>query len=138
MDIRLDLRDVKIDRDKLASEVTPKLVRVHSGITRRVKERAIVNAPNDTGALDRSIREDAQVVTPLRVSGGVTAHARHAIFVHEGTRPHVIRTDPENPMVFRIGGMKVFTEVVHSPGQRPNPFLRRALNEVAATIGVGR
>lgn len=132
MTFQVELRDVDIDEGKLAAEVTPRLVRLHSRMTREIAALAVVYAPQDTGELDRSIREDHQAVTPLRVSGGVTAHAGHAVFVHEGTRPHVIHAEGGSPMAFRIGGMKVFAETVHSPGQRPNPFLSRALHEVAA------
>lgn len=132
--IRLELRDIDIDRESLAREVTPRLVRVHSRMTRRIADLAVVYAPNDTGELDRSIREDAPTVLPLRVSGGVTAHARHAIYVHEGTRPHVIHADGDGPMVFRVGGQKVFADTVHSPGQRANPFLRRAMQTVSAAF----
>lgn len=138
MDIHLELDDVSINEEALAAEMTPRLVRLHSRMTREISDLAVVYAPQDTGELDRSIREDPQEVLPMRVSGGVTAHARHAIYVHEGTRPHVIRTDPDHPMVFRIGGRKVFTDLVNSPGQRANPFLRRALDEVAIrTIETG-
>lgn len=134
MHLQVELREIEIDQDRLTSEVTPKLVRLHSQMTRRIASLAVAYAPQDTGELDRSIREDAQLVTPMRVSGGVTAHARHAIYVHEGTRPHVIHADSDNPMVFRIGGRKVFAETVHSPGNRANPFLRRAMEEVAAAV----
>lgn len=138
MDVHLELRDVSVNEEALAAEMTPRLVRLHSRMTREIADLAVVYAPNDTGELDRSIREDAQMVMPMRVTGGVTAHARHAIYVHEGTRPHVIHTDKDHPMVFRIGGMKIFAETVRSPGQRPNPFLRRAMQEVAAkTVETG-
>lgn len=124
----LEFQGVDIDRAALAAEVTPMLVRVHSQTTRRIRVLAVGFAPQDTGELDRSIREDPQVIMPMRVSGGVTAHARHAIFVHEGTRAHTIEVDEDSPMVFMAGGQKVFASVVHVPAHPPNPFLKRALD----------
>lgn len=55
--------------------------------------------------------------------------------VNDGTRPHVIRPRAKQVLRFQVGGRTVFAKVVNHPGTKPNPFLDRALREVAAARG---
>jgi len=52
--------------------------------------------------------------------------APHALFVHWGTRAHVIR--PRNKKVLRwpVGGRFAFAKEVHHPGTRPDTWMVRA------------
>lgn len=53
-----------------------------------------------------------------------------AVFVHEGTQPHIIRARNAPLLVFfwkRVGRVVSFRQVNH-PGNQPNRFLLRALN----------
>jgi len=53
-----------------------------------------------------------------------------AIFVVKGTKPHLIRPKKKGGvLVFNSKGVKVFTKLVHHPGQKPNNFMTRALRE---------
>lgn len=86
-------------------------------------------APTRTHSLQRSISADY-------LGGGhwtISASSPHAKFVHEGTRPHLIRVRPgKGSMRFqwqRVGGV-VFPVVVKHPGTAPNPFLTRAMHSV--------
>lgn len=55
--------------------------------------------------------------------------------MNDGTRPHIIRPKNKQVLRFRVGGQVVFAKVVHHPGTRAQPFLDRALREVAAQRG---
>lgn len=62
------------------------------------------------------------------VEGIVGAKAKYALFVHDGTRPHVILPRHAKMLAFKgRSGKMVFAMKVHHPGTLPNPFLERAL-----------
>lgn len=65
----------------------------------------------------------------------VGSDLEYAGFVNDGTRPHVIRPRRAKALRFTVGGRVVFAKVVNHPGQRAQPFLDRALREVAAQRG---
>lgn len=57
---------------------------------------------------------------------------RYAAAHHEGAKPHVIVPRPGNPigrLVFKVGERTVFAKKVNHPGNRPNPYLTRWLQE---------
>lgn len=134
MELEVTLESVEIDETKLSEVLTPRLVRVHSRLQRKIAVSAARRAPRRTGELKASIRPDGQEVAPLFVSGKVTAHARHAVFIHEGTRPHLIHARGKGPMVFKSKGRLRFAYVVRHPGNKGNPFLLRAAEIEAASI----
>ena len=65
----------------------------------------------------------------------VGSDLEYAGFVNDGTAPHIIRPRRAQALRFVVGGRVVFAKVVHHPGTRGNPFLDRALREVAAQRG---
>lgn len=65
----------------------------------------------------------------------VVTNVEYAPYVHDGTRPHVIRPRRRQALRFRVGGMTVFAKVVNHPGNRARPFFDRALIEVARARG---
>lgn len=76
-----------LDQQALGAQVGPLLVREAARLTRRIAAQARLNAPVKTGFLARSIEEDPIVlVGAFRVESGVTAKAKYAKFVHDGTR----------------------------------------------------
>ncbi len=80
-------------------------------------------APKRTGRLAESIEFHLDGHTLI-----VAAHTPYAAYVELGTRPHVIM--PRNALALRWydgGGFPVFARIVHHPGTRPEPYLRRAL-----------
>lgn len=75
-----------------------------------------------SGKLARSIR--------LRTGGTsftLRAGARHARFVHNGTRAHIIRAAQGERLAFRVAGQWAFAREVRHPGTAPRPFLRDAV-----------
>lgn len=97
-------------------------------IIRLVAADARTNAPVDTGRMAQAIKEDPIVSEgPFRVIGGVTSHAPYSAFVHQGTRPHVIRPRNASALRFEMGGRRVFAASVNHPGTRPRPFLTNAV-----------
>lgn len=124
-----------IDRGKLAAEVQPQLFRAAASITRRIAAQARQDVPVRTGNLGRSIEEDAVVATsPLKVRTGVTAKANYAVYVHEGTAPHIIRARNARALAFTVDGRQVFAKYVRHPGTSANPFLRQAAELVIASL----
>lgn len=102
--------------------------------SRQVLNRARLLTPVDTGRLRASLR------STLNLGGDnpsfrVSTNVEYAPYVHDGTRPHIIRPRRRQALRFRVGGMTVFAKVVHHPGTRARPFLDRALIEVARARG---
>ncbi len=92
----------------------------------RVESRAKQLAPVDTGRLRSSITWRITLG-----AGGLNAivgtNVAYAVFVHEGTRPHVIRG---NPWLYWKGAAHPVRQVNH-PGTRANRFLVNALPAAA-------
>lgn len=53
----------------------------------------------------------------------------NTLFVHNGTRKHVIRPRRKDYLRFTVGGRVVYAKIVHHPGYRGDPFLTRALRD---------
>lgn len=62
--------------------------------------------------------------------------AKHAIFVNDGTRPHVIEARRAKMLRFEIGGQTIFRRRVNHPGTKPRPFaaMARAAGEAVTQI----
>jgi hypothetical protein len=60
-------------------------------------------------------------------------HSSYSLVVHQGSRPHLIQAKPGGVLAFPIGGQTVFATSVHHPGTAPRPFLRLALEQLAAS-----
>jgi hypothetical protein len=82
---------------------------------------AFWEAPVLTGYLASTVYKE---VSPNE--GKVGAAASYAPDVELGTAPHEIRPANGKFLAFQIAGKMVFTPVVHHPGTKANPFLRRA------------
>jgi hypothetical protein len=62
--------------------------------------------------------------------GTITVRHPAALFVVNGTRPHIIRPRrPEGVLRFTVNGRVVYARYVNHPGTRPNRFLLEALRE---------
>ena len=91
---------------------------------RIVQLAAIRDCPKRTGALSESIRMRwAPTLTGQMVT--VSAHKPYAVFVHEGTKAHVITGNPT--LAFMWHGEMAFFASVNHPGTRPNKFLSKQL-----------
>lgn len=104
-------------------------------LSRRVAETARAEAPARTGFLRNSIRPAPATIVGNKIVGGVEAHAEYGIFVHQGTKPHMIYPRKAKALRFTIGGRTVYAKSVRHPGTRPQPFLLTALNKEAPRLG---
>lgn len=126
--IRLDRADLRrVIRDASARELRT--------AGRQVVNRAKVLAPVDTGRLRASIEGQLNRTWTLRPRFTVGSNVEYAPYVHDGTRPHVIRPRNAQALRFQVGGRVVYARVVNHPGTRARPFLDRALAEVTASRG---
>ncbi len=118
--------NVQIDPSRIA-----RLVRLPGGIVDRdlrrradlVASRARQSAP---GSMKNAISVDLVGSGRQRRAEVVLNHPA-AVFVVHGTQPHVIRPRRARALRFTSGGRVVFASRVNHPGNRPNPFLLRAL-----------
>lgn len=65
---------------------------------------------------------DATGVSVTLGYGG--AASAYAAFVHEGTRPHIIRPRYAKVLHFFVKGQEVFTTIVRHPGTKPTKYLQ--------------
>lgn len=112
-----------------------------------VVNRAKVLCPVDTGRLRALIRGQAQRTWTLRPQFVVGSDVDYAEYVHDGTRPHIIKPKRAHTLRrsnrgvvkpalrFVVNGQVVYARVVNHPGTRAKPFLDRALREVTAGRG---
>jgi HK97 gp10 family phage protein len=87
------------------------------------KKEAPVNKQPSGGNLRQSIRSGVSGLG----SGFVIVNAQYGLYVHEGTRPHVIRIVNKRVLANKRTGQFFGTKVNH-PGTRANPFLQRAVD----------
>ncbi len=80
----------------------------------------------DTIAATKPVADGAGVVCYVR------ATAPHALFVHEGTRPHDIVPRNARVLAFKVGGEQVFATRVRHPGTKGKKYLTDQLH-LAAT-----
>lgn len=97
--------------------------------------RAKILCPVDTGRLRASIQGELRRNILLRPRFEIGSNVEYAAMVNDGTRPHLIRPRYARALRFVVGGQVVYARVVHHPGTRAQPFLDRALREVAAPRG---
>jgi len=85
--------------------------------------------PERSGALKRG--NQSEVIMSGNY-GRVYNQVPHAIYVHQGTKAHVIRPKGGGVLAFMVGGKMVFTKRVNHPGTKANPFYERALQQSEA------
>lgn len=97
-------------------------------LAERIHELAFQGADKHTktGALIRSLGHG-----PKRIPGGwEIGHdlqaAKHALFVHWGSKPHVIKPKKRKSLRFAAGNGFIFARFVHHPGYKGDPYLTRA------------
>lgn len=93
-------------------------------IERNTKREAPVNKGSGGGTLRQSIRSSMRG----KAVGEVTVDAMYAVFVHEGTRPHII-TPTRMKALANVREGKFFGRLVRHPGTAANPFLERAVQK---------
>lgn len=129
------MASVRLDRADLRRAIRGASRRELREASRLVVNRAKILAPVDTGRLRASIRADPPRLLTLRPSVKVGTDVEYASWVHDGTRPHVIRPRRAQVLRFEVGGRVAYARVVNHPGTRARPFLDHALREVAVPRG---
>lgn len=95
-----------------------------------IRPMMVRNAPVDTSKLRQNINAKAS-----GLEGTVGPNMRvtpYAWFVHEGTRPHIIRVKRAKVLASKKG--IIFGPVVHHPGTKPNPFVERTADEAKEPV----
>lgn len=87
-----------------------------------VEREAKNNCPVDTGALRRSITSDVEGTT-----GEVYSPLDYSVWVHQGTRLFAVNGDGRKDVPWHYQDEEGNWH--STSGQRPNPFLERALDE---------
>lgn len=82
-----------------------------------------------TGETVLNIRVRGPIVGRNGPEVEVVSDTDHALYVHEGTIPHIIRPRNAEKLIFfsRKTGMVMFKDKVFHPGTKANPFLVKAL-----------
>lgn len=119
---------------RVAAIIRPDVERSMETKVRRITSAARRLAPKRTGRLRASIRMDRRSAGGQYAAQGtpiaayeVSANTPYAGYVHEGTRPHIIRVKRATVLT---DGKNFFGPIVRHPGTKPNPFLTRAIEEV--------
>ena len=102
-----------------------------------VAGKADEDVPVDHGVLKQSQVKTPVIVTGQSVSGGVEYRTEYAMYVHDGTQPHVIRPGKKSVLrwVPKGGGAPVFSSSARHPGTKAQPWLRDALRDRASKFG---
>ncbi len=98
-----------------------------------IRNQALKEAPvgqQGGGNLRQNIRP-VRMITKLL--GEVLSAAGYSVYVHEGTRPHIIRVVNKKVLANKRTG-EFFGEVVNHPGTKPNPFITRAMEKSKAKV----
>ncbi|MFZ2152288.1 MAG: HK97-gp10 family putative phage morphogenesis protein [Minisyncoccia bacterium] len=136
MNIEINVDSLK--RLHSALQVAP--VKVVEGVSLVIKKSLIVlqsnaikEAPVNKQAGGGNLRQSikSRMVSSLR--GEVWPTALYALFVEAGTRPHIIRAVNKGGLANKRTG-EFFGKVVHHPGTRANPFLKRAVEKSKTRI----
>ena len=110
--------------DKVLPELKQKLIECLADVA---YSSAFYEAPWRTGHLAQSLIKQVEQFTAT-----VSPMASYAVFIEEGTRPHEIRPVRARALCFEsASGGLVFSQLVHHPGTKANPFMRRAADETA-------
>jgi hypothetical protein len=134
--LRLRRLTVKIDRPAATAEAKRVTSRVVLNTTRKINNQATINCPVDTGNL-RAHHRMRTSETQTKLKGEVFNDANYAASIHNGSRAHVIAARRRKALAFDggdWGGIVVVRSVRH-PGTRPQPWLAKAAEQVAAAEG---
>lgn len=115
--------------DKLDTDLKKDLLRE---VTNKIGEKTKDNASKHTvtGEMEKSVfwRFNDNTAT-------IGATAPHAVFIHFGTKPHIIEPNKKKTLAFvGKGGSFVFTKKVYHRGYKGDPFLYNAVNDVFKDI----
>lgn len=127
---------LRINRPKLQGVGMDEARKRVNRVVRRTFTRSQILVPVDNGPLRASgglvLGQDRGAL----VVGSVSYTAEYAAAVHEGRRALTIRAKGNGRLKFTgRDGRTVFVKSVHQPARKGRPYLRQALQEVAAQEG---
>ena len=108
---------------KMATELSRAVGRIILRIESDAKREAPVGKRSG-GSLRQSISSKMLGIA----KGQVRVGSGYGIFVHEGTRPHIIRIRNKKVLADRRSN-RIFGKIVQHPGTKANPFLKRAVDK---------
>lgn len=97
-----------------------------------IQSNALKEAPVNKSYGGGNLRQNIRAAVS-GISGTVTSYAPYSIFVHEGTRPHIIVPVNKKVLANKRTG-QFFGRLVHHPGTKPNQFFIRAIQRSAQSI----
>lgn len=86
-----------------------------------------IRSPKDHGKLQGSWRSKKESNLAYMVYTAV----KYALFLHKGTKPHVIR--PKTKKALKVSRYGIFKKVNH-PGTKPNPFIKQSIDDTAKRV----
>lgn len=90
-------------------------------------DRIVNNTEVNGGNLQADIKVWKDNISNLEIEVGNSKLTPYAIFVHEGTRPHIIRPKNKKGLANKKTGA-FFGKEVHHPGTKANPYLQNAVD----------
>ncbi len=124
IEVEVSTRGVEFDEvaSRLSKDLRQKLIERLADIA---YASAFYGAPWRTGKLAGSILKQVGDNEAC-----IQALAPYAVFVVNGTAPHLIRPVNASCLAFEArSGEFVFTRLVQHPGTKPNPFMQRAAED---------
>ncbi len=109
---------------RMTTELNKAINRIVLKVERDAKRNAPVNKRGGGGNLRQSIKSSMIGIARGKVEVG----ADYGVYVHEGTRPHIIRVRQRKVLADKRQG-KIFGKVVQHPGTKANPFLQKAVDQ---------
>lgn len=91
------------------------------------KAHDAIDKHTKTGALRQSLYNRA--IPGGREVGNDPKRAPHALFVHWGSKPHIIKPKNKKALRWSAGGQFVFSKIVHHPGYKGDPYLVNAARD---------
>jgi hypothetical protein len=130
IDIRLP--DIDAIRRTMLRMVPDLSREVTAATAQQIYEQARAGADRHTktGALVRSLKIKKTEGGRYAVEHDLQM-APHALFVHWGTKPHIIKPKTKKALRWAGPGGFVFAKIVHHPGYKGDPYLVRARTAIA-------
>lgn len=126
---------IKVDKGLVKEVGRENATRLLIKAQRSIYNQAVTNSPVDTGHLRQSHTRGEIRLSGGKISVEVTANAKYALYVHQGTKPHTIQPKTKKALSWVSGGNQIITGRVHHPGTKPQPWLIRALETVGPSLG---
>lgn len=133
-EIELDADDLARGLRELEGELERELIHALDVSAGLVEREGKVLVPKVSEALKDSIQALPAHSAGANLEAEIIADAPHALSIHDGSRPHIIRARRAGVLAWPAAGGMRFATWVNHPGTRPYPFLEMALELRAPDI----